>query len=267
MSEAPTIRQSAIAGMIDNCALRVMHDYGIGTVQKDRGKTTHQLFVGNCFHLAYADAHRDWIATDIPPDCDTIVDRAVSVFNSREVAPNEAPVEEVDWGDKNEGSHLVDLITMINAYYPHFLRTPAQDVEVRLSREIEGINITTALDIITKNGWIGDFKTSSVQYGRGGKEYFAYWNEGIAKVKSQPFIHLLLYGKPMPYFFEVVGKGQQALVERIIVPHSREAITQWKELVLIPVIHDILAGRFPARPGKHCDWCKYGKTSECGVLL
>ncbi len=268
-----TIRQSAISDMVDpglGCPLRASYRYGLG-VPALEGPTPAAPFIGNTFHLTYAAGYRAKLEGDEITEGE-LLDGTVTYFDNRSVAEGEQPVEEVDWGEKTENQHRVDLLAMVSTYYPVYQRTQPKVVEHPVSKSYrvgnDDVMVTTRLDLGTTNGWVLDLKTSNVGTRRNGEEYFYAYSEDRVKWKPQPFIHLALLGKAVPYAYHVVGKGNKALFEEVRVPHSQAAVDRWEQHVLQPALSMLVAGIFPAKPGSHCSYCPLAKdAARCGMLL
>jgi hypothetical protein len=270
MATMMKIRQSLVSGVLDWCPLQTALSYGLKGEVAEPGPTPVQLFFGTIFGIAYALAYQHKLETGQDMPLHDVMECGVRHWHNRTVMEGEQPIISIDWGSLSEREHLGMLQRCIEGYYQTYTRTEPAGVEVEGSIELETAHgratITTALDLITTNGWIIDLKTAAATIGKNGAVWLSGWREGDATWKPQAFIHLAIFGA-MPYAFHVVGKVQsgKAPVSVFKVIHSKEHVDRWVELVLKPAIEQIQAGIFPAKPGGYCRSCQY-RYRQCGVF-
>ena len=262
-----SLRQSALSAIIADCPLKAMWDYGLGVPVSDR-PTPVALALGNFFHLTYRDGYTFQIEEHELLPLNDLVDAFVTYWRLRTVEEGEQPITAIDWGERTEQQHRSDGIAMVQAYYRVYCKTEPASSEQRLSTTLNGVELTTRLDLVTKRGWIVDLKTSAVGVRRDGSEYFFRYSVATVQRLPQPYIHLTIHGRAAPYVYHVVGKGRQPLVMELPVVHRQQQVDNWQKRVLEPTLVQIQAGIFPARPGGLCNSCSYAKDSvRCGMLL
>lgn len=266
-----TLRQSFISSVIDACPRLAQLTY----LDRIERATTFDLAVGTLFHLTYECYFKSILSTGTHLSFEDLSDYVTSLINNRVISTENGDIDLDDIssydGELHTDKDLKDMaLSVVQAYYN--IATGIDDVrdsEVYGKIEVAEVTITTHLDLLCQSG-IKEFKTARVkQRGRIGRitQYFPDYDRYAILTKTQPHIHLLVFGVQQ-YQYHVVGKGVRELTASLDVDHGQEHIDIWTNRVLIPTLTQIKAGIFHAKRSGLCTVCPFAKDSRlCGMLL